>query len=1342
MSEDLRLAIKITADGKIASAEINRVGRDVKAAMDGLEQSGKKGADAINRVGKEAGGAAQQTEKLKSSASGLASTLAAAFSTAAVIAFGRSMVQTLQSIQATDTRLRALTKSAQDYAETQDYLARLAARHHKDIDTLADSEARLLALEKSGLVTRQQNKALLEGLSNASSALGAQSAQLQQVMLGLGQALASGVVHAEELAQVTEPLPGLLQALDKATGQTAGGFRRLVNDGEITSAMFRDSLIVALREYEGAATATASNVGAKFVDLENSYRSLVKTLEAPISSVLTPILDGIAERVEIVSKGIDRLKGAIASIVDPVVAFKNRVFGFSDDKLAEIQQADIKRSIDAAFPATGQASGAQQATVDLTKYAPAAEKAATATYKVAKAHATASTGARAHASAAESLRKEEERRYEILQSNAERAVESTFDERQRIEAKYKESVDNIIQFEEAAAKRGLDVGQKYAEARVKLEQQKFHELAEITRREEDQLRQELDDIGKEVFDEFNREAKNSADEFSYQFEQASKNVHNVLSDLFASIINGDMGNIGDSLSRSLGNLAGNGFSLALERLMSGNGTAGNGGLLGWVSGLFGGSGTGGGFSSIFSGLFGNGGATGKDGGGALSGLFGGGSGGSSLSMVSGAASIVAGIMSQFKGAFGANPKSRSIGNSLDAGGQKEILDIVDMLGNIPFLWALKFAKPIVHGENQLGQSLFGDDRRPNMTANWVSNLLAPGIGQLMGWLFSSVPKGGATVNIGKNNAVNLASSFSKGGAKDFEEISIQQATTIAEAVGQVEKALHMEFGKLRVTTYNRGQDTSFAIADRTGNRYYSGMQEAKKFDLKKAADAAFAELVRANIDQLDPQYRGAARTAKTASGFAKRMGRVDELLAFTGQQSELKSQLEALDASFEKLSKRAKHLGLSLEEVEKAADRSRAAIKRSVEDQFRALAGLAPTLESALGSLNDQIIKLSTDARAVGISEDAIAKLSSQTVSNARAGYLAPAQGVLDGALGFLGKGKPVDFDALKAAVINAKTPEEFESASSNFSLAVDDAVANFNVFNNALTSSVKAIGSFVDSLDISDLSPLTPEQKYRESQGQYNAALLKAQKGDQEALASLPQLAQQFLAQSQSFYGSSGNYAKDFAGVQSALGMIQATALKAAAAQKPALSQTEAAEFIVATAPDKLVQFSQQFDATQAAIAATAPAPIVKNAVDLLEDEIAALEDQKYAIKGMGPKKKAERNAIQDQIDALKKRKKIELKKLNAKASGGWTSGLTLVGEMGPEIIDVPGSALVSNHRQTQNILTSGSDKQIKELQAQTKELQALVRLQAAANKALLDELKASREHLYGIERRARLAI
>jgi tape measure domain-containing protein len=219
------------------------------------------------------------------------------------------LVKTAAETQNLETRLRTLTASAQAYAQEDAYLINLAKQHHKSLKELSDSYASVLALEKSGLMTRQQGMAVTEGLSNATSALGASSTQLHQVMFGLAQALSSGTVRAEEFNQVTEPLPGLMQAMDKAAGLAAGGLRKMVNDGKVTSAFFLDVLIKALHEFDGAAARTGSNLTAKFTDIENAYTNLAKALNKPLTNTLTPFVDAITGSLERLTAVVKRLTG-------------------------------------------------------------------------------------------------------------------------------------------------------------------------------------------------------------------------------------------------------------------------------------------------------------------------------------------------------------------------------------------------------------------------------------------------------------------------------------------------------------------------------------------------------------------------------------------------------------------------------------------------------------------------------------------------------------------------------------------------------------------------------------------------------------------------------------------------------------------------------------------------------------------------------------------------------------------------------------------------------------------------------------------------------------------------
>ncbi len=207
-------------------------------------------------------------------------------------------VKTVAETQQLNTRLSALTDASYELVETQEYLTQTANRLSVDINALGESYAGLLTLEQSGLITTKDARDILEGFANVAAKTGATSEQLKQSLFGLSQGLSAGTLRAEELNQVTEPLPGLLQQLDNAAGLPAGGFRKLVVAGKVTSEMLRVTLIEALSSYQGSAKATTNNLSSLFTRLNNNYIALKGAMETPISVMLTPLLNFLIKKLK------------------------------------------------------------------------------------------------------------------------------------------------------------------------------------------------------------------------------------------------------------------------------------------------------------------------------------------------------------------------------------------------------------------------------------------------------------------------------------------------------------------------------------------------------------------------------------------------------------------------------------------------------------------------------------------------------------------------------------------------------------------------------------------------------------------------------------------------------------------------------------------------------------------------------------------------------------------------------------------------------------------------------------------------------------------------------------
>ncbi|NJA04155.1 tape measure protein [Methylococcaceae bacterium WWC4] len=356
----------------------------------------------------------------------------------------------------------------------------------------------------------------------------------------------------------------------------------------------------------------------------------------------------------------------------------------------------------------------------------------------------------------------------------------------------------------------------------------------------------------------------------------------------------------------------------------------------------------------------------------------------------------------------------------------------------------------------------------------------------------------------------------------------------------------------------------------------------------------------------------------------------------------------------------------------------------------------------------------------------------------------------------------------------------------------------------NKTQTAVYSLRDLIDGLKLGDLSTLTPEQKLAEAKSQYGKTLLKAQAGDQTSLSALAGDAQDYLTAAKTYFASTSDYAAIFDNVTTNLEALsvqfggttdastaaeQATAAATASANSLATSLTSLKTVVDGLAAARGAAYDQQAATTSAAVTAAQTGP-TKNRVDTLEnqkqaniaglaanaskadksavtranqyidaqikafnfggdteadktvkyqsltDQIAAVNAQIKSTKD----KTAKANLVAQRDGLTAQRKALGAVKYKFKADGGWTQGPTIVGENGPELINFAHPTMVTNNRQTQAVIGAGNDAMIAELRKQTEELQALVRLQQAANAALLDQLKQSNTALAETARKARL--
>jgi len=212
--------------------------------------------------------------------------------------FLHSVLDSVKAAQGLEVRLKGLTSSAAAYAEAQRFLAQTADQLSVNQDELSRTYANLLPFVNSGNISMGQAREILVGMSNAAASTGASSDQLQNAFFGLAQALGSANVQFDEIRQITDPMPGLMQQLDKAVAGTGKTFKDVVSEGKLSASEFAAILTKALGAYAGAAEKARDSLASVQTRFGNVITQLTTTLGTPIAEAISPVLDRLAKKLE------------------------------------------------------------------------------------------------------------------------------------------------------------------------------------------------------------------------------------------------------------------------------------------------------------------------------------------------------------------------------------------------------------------------------------------------------------------------------------------------------------------------------------------------------------------------------------------------------------------------------------------------------------------------------------------------------------------------------------------------------------------------------------------------------------------------------------------------------------------------------------------------------------------------------------------------------------------------------------------------------------------------------------------------------------------------------------
>lgn len=1043
---------------------------------------------------------------------------------------------TIQFQQFTNT-LQVGTGSAQKAGEALSFVRAESQRLGLDLATAADQFGKLTAASKGTALEGQATREIFSSVAAAATAMGLSAEQTSGSLLAIQQIISKGTVSAEELrGQLGERLPSAFQIAARSIGVTTQELDKLLRTGSLTAEQFLPAFSKELNKAFGAqAEQSAKGLNAQMNLMNNALfdlkiaigeSGLISFLSSGIelATKLTNALAGVfgggakvspiqkqVELIQTLESELTRMKG----LNDVVPFFGNFIFSKKEqDELSyrlETARQDLERMKAAALVTVKDGSTAPTVSAKVTEDSKKAtvsikEQSKAQDYAIAREH-------------------EYIKLLQIQRKAQADLVKPYLDSANAAKQRYAVMTDEI-----AALKLSKD-------RQISLES--AIELTTIARLEEKRAiekdtnviaqinaeiaaRKKMLDVLPEI-ERLRSTNKVATDEMSQLWVQAGRNIQtslgNLVFDFFSGGLDNMVKNAGNAVLRIMSEFAGlriaqsiglAGLFTAGSAAASTGATAAAGGNLLSIASL--GSSAfnlfkyGGGISQGVASLFGVGGTQAAAQAGAMA-LWG--SSGAATGGLSGMASGLAGMAGPAIALFAVDAIGRMLaGDKMIGGGVGKVLNFVPVLG--PLLNGL-FGRGQM---KQQGTLLSGEIGAEGFESGFLQTRF-----KAKGGLFRSDKIDYARVDAMTGETWTDNKKL-QGFADDLAETAREVFGLINDTTKQTSASLRQIGQDLGIST--EGIDKFGYSINLLSEKGKMLTEEQIGQEIEKITDG----LARSLLPQVDELAKRGETAAQTISRLGQEFGILEQAALSTGRsftqsrdailgmsiaaRTGLINQLGGVDAASQKIS-------FFMDNFLSDSDKTRILFER-LDPEMKKLGFSAAITRGEFVKLVQSV------GQAGGITTEQYAGLLNLAGSFDQ---LDKIRTQLTGTTGTL-----VDHERSLLDIRN-----ELASAYQKERGALQN---NISAFSQLATN----IKSARDGLLLGDLSPLTPQQRLEEARNQFNQVRAQAGSGDQNALAQLPQVAQNFLKASQVYNASGAAYQSDFGLVQNVLQNAEKSAL------------------------------------------------------------------------------------------------------------------------------------------------------------------------------------------------------
>jgi len=288
------------------AGNINKIYIDLK----GRDKTGKAFSSAQKRIG-----------SLMTSLKGLIGIYAA-------LAGAKWIIRSADQFKMLEARIQKASKGLGDWERSWQAIFAISQKTGTEFESTAKLFESLSRAAPDIGATQEQIIAITENLQMMAVTSGASGEEMRNAMRQLGQAVAGGVVRAEEFNSILENTPEIANQIAAALGKTPGELRKMVVEGELTSRELANAILAQTDIIRADFEKMPLTVERSMTMVSNSAKMLVGTMMSETGDAvggLAVLLSGVSAAIDVIALSIKNgdFKRKFEELMTPVVAVKD-----------------------------------------------------------------------------------------------------------------------------------------------------------------------------------------------------------------------------------------------------------------------------------------------------------------------------------------------------------------------------------------------------------------------------------------------------------------------------------------------------------------------------------------------------------------------------------------------------------------------------------------------------------------------------------------------------------------------------------------------------------------------------------------------------------------------------------------------------------------------------------------------------------------------------------------------------------------------------------------------------------------------------------------------------------